>query len=169
MTILFAYDGSESSAAAITAAGKLFAHDRRPAVVLTVWEPLMIEAISAARFAGWIPLPLDVSETDDRSEEQARELAEHGARLAIEAGFDARALWMADEREIADTIVEEATTLDVGIIVMGGHGLTGLAAFYGKVSKHILRHASRPILVVPPMNGNPPDAHHAPESAAAAA
>jgi hypothetical protein len=38
VTILFAYDGSESADAAIAAAGKLHDHDHVDAVVLTVWE-----------------------------------------------------------------------------------------------------------------------------------
>jgi hypothetical protein len=38
VTILFAYDGSESANAVIPAAGKLLNHDRSDAVVLTVWN-----------------------------------------------------------------------------------------------------------------------------------
>ena len=49
MTILFAYDGSESADAAITTAAKLFEHNRVDAVVLSVWEPVMVEALRAAR------------------------------------------------------------------------------------------------------------------------
>ena len=45
MTILFAYDGSESADAAIAAAGKLLGHNRLEAVVFTVWEPLVVEAL----------------------------------------------------------------------------------------------------------------------------
>ena len=67
----------------------------------------MVDALKAARFAGWIPYPLDGAEIDNRSEQEARDLAEHGARLAIEAGFVARPLWMADDPTIADTIIEE--------------------------------------------------------------
>jgi nucleotide-binding universal stress UspA family protein len=153
MTILFAYDGSESSAAAFAAAGKIFGHSRPDAVVLTVWEPLSVEAIRAARFGGWwIPLPLDVTEADQTSEMQAEQLAAHGVRLATAAGFGARALWRADAREIAETIVEEANALDADLIVIGGHGLTGIRASLGGVSSHILRHATLPVLVAPRQN-----------------
>jgi hypothetical protein len=47
VTILFAYDGSESADAAIAAAGKLLDYDHADAVVLTVWEPLVVEALRA--------------------------------------------------------------------------------------------------------------------------
>jgi nucleotide-binding universal stress UspA family protein len=150
VTILFAFDGSESSAAAFAAAGRIFGQVRPDAVVLTVWEPLSVEAIRATRFGGWwIPLPLDVTEADETSEMQAEQLAAHGARLAAEAGFAARAIWRADSREIAATIFEEANALDADLIVIGGHGLTGIRASLGGVSSHILRHATRPVLVAP--------------------
>jgi nucleotide-binding universal stress UspA family protein len=148
MTILFAYDGSESADAAIAAAGKLFGRDRPEAVALSVWEPLMVEELRAARFGGWAYLPTDVSEVDERSEKQAQQLAEHGAGPAGEAGFEGRALWVADERRIADTIVGTADDLDAGLIVVGARGLTGIAAFFGSVSNHVLRQATRPVLVV---------------------
>jgi len=88
--------------------------------------------------------------SDERDATRAQQLATHGARLATNAGFEARAVWIADERRIADTIVEEADVLDVDLIVMGARGLTGIAAFVGSVSNHVLQHASQPVLVVPP-------------------
>jgi len=148
-TILFAYDGSESAEAAITSAGKLFGHDHSDAVVLTVWEPLVVEALRASRFGGWPPIPPDVAQVDQRAQKQAQRLAEHGARLAGDAGFEARALWVADERRIPDTILEGADELDADLIVTGARGLTGIAAFFGSVSNHVLQHATRPVLVVP--------------------
>jgi nucleotide-binding universal stress UspA family protein len=155
MTILFAYDGSKSSAASFAAAGKVFGHDGRDAVVLTVWEPLSVEALRDVRFSGWIPLPLNVTEADESSEMQAKQLATHGVHLATEAGFAARALWKADARDIAATIVEESEALDADLIVMGAHGLTSVGAFFGGISNHILRHATRPVLVAPRHNAQP--------------
>jgi nucleotide-binding universal stress UspA family protein len=167
VTILFAYDGSESSGAAIAAAGRLFDHHQRPdAVVLTIWEPLTVEALRAMRFGGgWTPIPSNVGEVDERDQTEAEQLAGHGARLATKAGFEARALWVADERRIADTIVEEADALEIDLIVMGARGLSGVGAFFGSVSNHVLQHASRPILVVPPQKAtaaNPPNRKESP-------
>lgn len=165
MTILFAYDGSESSADSIAAAGRVFGHDGRDAVVLTVWEPLSVEALRNVRFGGWIPLPLDVTDADQSSEMQAKQLATHGVQLATEAGFAARALWKADAREIAETIIEESEALDADLIVMGAHGLTRVGAFLGGISNHVLRHATRPVLVPPRHNARP--AHETERDAAA--
>jgi nucleotide-binding universal stress UspA family protein len=149
VTILFAYDGSEHADAAIAAAGKLLDHDHADAVVLTVWEPLVVEALRANRFGGWPPIPPDVTQVDQRAQKEAQRLAEHGARLAANAGFEARALWVADERRIPATILDGADELDADLIVTGARGLAGIAAFFGSVSNHVLQHASRPVLVVP--------------------
>lgn len=122
MKILFAYDGSDSANAAIAKAGELLDGTRGEAVVLSVWEPLTVAAIKAARFGGPVAVPPDAASEDERSEEQARELAEHGAEVARQHGFDARPLASADARAIADTIVQQAEELDADLIVVGRPG-----------------------------------------------
>ena len=166
MTILFAYDGSESADAAIAAAAKLIDVDSADAVVLAVWEPMIVEALRAARFGGPLPMPPDPSDQDERTREAARQIAEHGARVARDLGFDARPIWVADERQVAETIVEDAAELDVDLIVLGARGLTGVRAFLGSVSNHVLQNARRPVLVVPPIDVPADDA--APADTAAA-
>jgi Universal stress protein family len=86
MTILFAYDGSENADAAIAGSASLLGgRENAEAVVLTVWEPLVVEAVRTMRFGGSVPpIPTNVAEVDDSAEEQAKQLAEHGARLAGE-------------------------------------------------------------------------------------
>jgi len=54
MTILFAYDGSECASTAIAAAGRLFDHGA-DTIVLTVWEPLTVEALRACDSAAGFP------------------------------------------------------------------------------------------------------------------
>jgi nucleotide-binding universal stress UspA family protein len=149
MAILIAYDGSESADAAIAAARDLIGGASGDAVVPSVWEPLVDQALRSTRFGGRLPVMTDVADVDAHSKDQARQLAEHGARRAGEAGFEARPLWVADKRAIADTIVDRAEELDVDLIVLGARGLTGIRAFLGSVSNHVLQHAHRPVLVVP--------------------
>jgi nucleotide-binding universal stress UspA family protein len=149
MTILIAYDGSESADAAISATRDLIGGASGDAVVLSVWEPLVDQALQAMRFGGRLPVMTDVTAVDAQSEDQARQLAEHGALRAGEAGFEARPLWVADNHAIADTIVDRAEELDVDLIVLGARGLTGIRAFLGSVSNHVLQHARRPVLVIP--------------------
>src|ERR1044071_6904655 len=103
MTILFAYDASESADAAIRAAAAVVDTHDAEVVVLSVWEPLLVEAIRAARF-GPAALPTNTAEIDERSERAADQPPEQGVQTAAELGFDAKPLAIADERNIADAI-----------------------------------------------------------------
>ena len=150
MKILIGYDGSKSADAAIAAAGKLLAGADAEAIVLSVWEPESVAAVRAARFGGpMLPISNDAADDDDRSEQQARKLAEHGARLVRNSGFDPTPLWMADDRDVPRAIVGEATELDVDLVVLGARGLAGVRAFLGSVSNHVLQHCQRPVLIIP--------------------
>jgi nucleotide-binding universal stress UspA family protein len=149
MTILFAYDGSKSAIAAIAATGRLLGGRSTNAVVATVWEPLLVGVLRAMRHTGQSPVITAVDDVDRQSEEEARQLAEHGAMLARNASFVVRPLWIADSRAVQETIVELAGDLDADLIVLGERGLTGLRALLGSVSNHVLQHARRPVLVVP--------------------
>jgi len=135
--IVIGYDGSESADAAIATAGKLLAGSHVETIVLSVWEPVSVAAAHAARFGGpMLAMPTDASDVDDRSEQQARKLAEHGARLADTSGLDATAAWVADDRDVTSAIVDEASKFDVDLVVLGARGLAGLRAFLGSVSNH---------------------------------
>jgi hypothetical protein len=88
--ILIGYDGSRSADAAIAAAGELLAGADVQAIVLSVWESEAVVAVRAARFGGPVPaIATDAADDDDRSERRARKLAEQGALLARDSGFDA--------------------------------------------------------------------------------
>lgn len=51
---------------------------------------------------------------------------------------------------IPEQIMAAADRLQAGLIVMGTHGRTGLRrVLMGSVAEEVLRHASRPVLVVP--------------------
>jgi nucleotide-binding universal stress UspA family protein len=150
MTILFAYDGSDEADGAIASAAELLGAWEGQAVVLAVWEPLTVQALRAERFGSpTLAVPSDAAAEDEHTEHQARRVAEHGARVAGEAGFEARALWVADSHNIAETIVEGAKELDADLIVLGARGLTGVAALLGSVSTKVTQRAGRPVLVIP--------------------
>jgi nucleotide-binding universal stress UspA family protein len=150
MKILIGYDGSKSADAAIASAGKLLAGSEVEAIVLSVWEPESVGAVRAVWFGGpMVPISNDAADDDDRSEQQARKLAEHGARLARNSGFDATALWTADDRDVPRASVGEASKLAVDPGVLGARGLAGIRACLGSVSNHVLQHSRRPVLVIP--------------------
>jgi nucleotide-binding universal stress UspA family protein len=153
MKVLFAYDGSESAAAAIAEATAIVEPAKTEALVLSVWEPLTVQALRAVRFGAPAAVPLDVADVDERSEEQAQELAEHGVEVAHKHGYNARGISVSDQENIADAILATADKLGVDLIVLGARGLTGVRAFLGSVSNHVLQHAHRPVLVIPPPAG----------------
>jgi nucleotide-binding universal stress UspA family protein len=149
MTILFAYDGSESADAALRAAASILGAHEADATVISVWEPLLVEVFRASKF-GPVGMPTNTAELDERAEVAAQRVAEQGAQLAGELGFHARPLAIADNRDVAGAIVAAADDVDADLIVLGARGLAGVRAYLGSVSNHVLQHAHRPLLVIPP-------------------
>jgi|SRR4051812_17167646 nucleotide-binding universal stress UspA family protein len=149
--IVIAFDGSKPAQAAVREAGALLAG--HPALIVTIWEAGMAYVAGVPATLDIPATPVDVEtahEIDDAMDNRAHRLAEQGAQLAREAGFAAaEPLVVADESNVAETIVEVARSRDAGAIVVGSRGLSGLKArFAGSVSKHVLEHADRPVLVV---------------------
>lgn len=151
MTMLIAFDGSADARAAIAFAG---AHVRpEPAVVLTVWEPLLTKV-------AWPPLaelaPLEEGEQWEE-EREAKRLAREGTELALTSGLsDARPHAERCTGPVWVTIVDVADELDASLIVCGSRGLSGVrSVLLGSVSARVLHHAHRPMLIVPPGEGAP--------------
>jgi nucleotide-binding universal stress UspA family protein len=138
--VLFAYDGSEESKAAIELAGQQLV-GRRRAIVLTVWQPLPSVPFAAA------PMVPQTAGIDESQESAARRIADDGVKRAQAAGFDARpevrgggAVW--------EEIVAAAEEHRAGLVVMGSHGRTGLGlVLLGSVATAAARHTDRPVLI----------------------
>ena len=118
--LLLCYDGSEDAKHAIERAGELFAG--RQALVVTVHQP---------------------TPADSR-------VADEGVRIAQVAGLDAEPVTIGSTDPVWETIVGVADRHDAATIVMGSRGLTGLRSMLlGSVSNAVVRHADRPMLVIP--------------------
>lgn len=144
MTILVAYDGSADARTAIEFAAKHLSAE--PTVVLTVWEPLLVQ-VRKYPLAGIVP-----SDTGDEAQAQAEQHAKEGAELAIASGLaDVAHRAVADNESTWKTIVDVADEIDASLIVTGSRGLAGVrSVLLGSVSNHVLHHAQRPTLIVPP-------------------
>jgi len=144
--VLLAFDGSPDSRAALDYAAALLRG--APVTVLSVWEPLVVQA--GAALSGMIVDP-DVAAAGDAAVESAtRELAERGAKLAREAGMDSTPRWQSETRAVWSTIVDVADELDARLIVTGSRGLSGLRSLLaGSVSGRVIHEAHRPVLIVP--------------------
>jgi nucleotide-binding universal stress UspA family protein len=108
--ILFAYDGTPTSEYALWEAGALLGGRR--ALVVTVWKPgLGFELMELPRATlGLPPAQLDIRtalEIDRQVYEAAQRMAERGAALPRDAGFEVEGLAVAEEVEItiAETIL----------------------------------------------------------------
>jgi nucleotide-binding universal stress UspA family protein len=127
--VLLCFDGSDSAREAIvTAAGVL--RERR-ALVLHVYRPPQELAIPYGGIAFGRVAP-DVAQA---IVEQAHGIAEQGARIAREAGFDAEPLHVEAHGRIPDTILEVARERNAAVLVSGSRGLGGVRlALLGSVS-----------------------------------
>jgi nucleotide-binding universal stress UspA family protein len=150
--VIIGYDGSAASERAIRESALLLAP--RPALVVVVWEAgeayelAELEADSVAI----TPIPIDIrtaAELDRRAYEGAQRLAQQGAALARDAGFEAEGLAVADELTVADTLVRLAQERDAPAVVVGSRGHRALGELLlGSTSHGVLRRADCPVVVV---------------------
>lgn len=153
--VLIAYDGSGQAKGAIAEAGRELGGRR--AVVLTVREHLD-QIVFAGLGGGTMLDPETVSTMERSAEKEAGAVAEEGARLAREAGFEAEA-----RVELAPSpwqaIVAAADELDAGVVVIGSRGRTGLPkVLLGSVASAVAQHSRRSVLIVHPEAAGEPDA-----------
>jgi nucleotide-binding universal stress UspA family protein len=144
--VLFCYDGSEGSRAAMAAAVELVAHPA-PAIVLTVWQPAAVLLARAGGFGAYLS---DEERVDAGQAQLASNAAEEGVERARAHGFDASSRVEEATEGAGRRIIEIADELDARLIVCGRRGLGALAsALLGSVSHVVLAHAGRPVLIAP--------------------
>jgi nucleotide-binding universal stress UspA family protein len=145
--VLFCFDGSDGSRAAMRAAVDLV---ERPveAVVLTVWETIATRLALAGSFvAGDTTLSGDV---DAREETYAKSVAEEGALRATEHGYQASAMARESYDGFAKAILDVADEVSARLIVCGQRGRGVLrSTLLGSVSHTLAAHTRRPILIAP--------------------
>jgi nucleotide-binding universal stress UspA family protein len=154
--ILIAYDGSPSSDHAIREAGGLLA-GRRALVVVVYKQGIGFELMELPNITGGLPPPqLDVRaaiEVDEDLAERSQVLAQQGAEVARDAGFEPEALAVADEVDmpVAETIVNVAADRGAAAIVIGAHGHSRLSeVVLGSTSRDVIRRAPCPVVVARP-------------------
>jgi nucleotide-binding universal stress UspA family protein len=147
--LLIAYDGSHVAQAAVRHAAALF--PGRRAVLVTVWEPGMTLPPLGPESLGTIPItpdPETVMAVDEAQHDHATRVAGEGAELARSLGLAAEAHSVADDVDVADTVIDLARELGAAAIVVGSHGRTGLRShLVGSVSQKLIRHSELPVVV----------------------
>ena len=139
--ILFAYDGTDLAAAAISQAAEHLPPHRN-AVVVCVWQPVDV---------GFRPVDADRVDADRAGDVRsaAERTAAQGASLAEAAGW--RACSVAVEATPTwKGIVSAAAHHGASLIVLGPHHRSGLIGhLQGSVTAAVIAHAEVPVLVVP--------------------
>jgi nucleotide-binding universal stress UspA family protein len=149
--VIVGFDGTPASVRAVHAAADLLAP--REAVVVVVWEAGRNFEVATLpeRALEEPPTTLDAPTAfgaERAAADDAQRLAEHGARLAREAGLLAEGMAVADDATVAGTLIRLARELDAQALVVGAHHHRGLArlAHDGTLAS-LLRGAPCPIIV----------------------
>src|ERR1700761_3010094 len=144
--VLFCYDGSEGSKAALTVAVELVMHPA-DAVVLVVWTPV---AVQLARGGSLLVGVANEGQLDEEEIAAARRIAEEGAEGARSRGYAAIARVEEADGSVAKTISDVAREIDARLIVCGQRGRGAFAsAVLGSVSHQLSAQAERPVLIAP--------------------
>jgi len=144
--VLIAYDGSDGAEHALQFTAALL--PGREAIVLYVFSS-MPAALAPLSGMG-MPAELEIDTTE--LVRRATALGRLGADTATELGLQGRPLVVdaAGASGVSSAIVRVAGENDVGLIVIGSRGRSGLrAVLLGSVSNGVVHHADRPVLVVP--------------------
>jgi nucleotide-binding universal stress UspA family protein len=144
--VLFCYDGSEGSKAALSVAVELVMHPA-DAVVLSVWTPV---AVQLARGGSLLTAVPNEGELDEEEIAAAQRIADEGAAGASRRGYNATARVAEADESVAKTIRDVAREIDARLIVCGQRGRGAFAsAILGSVSHQLSAHAERPVLIAP--------------------
>ena len=153
-TVLIAYDGSAQSRAAIEYAARFLS--TKKAYILTVWEPIHRQAARAAGMSGMMQHDWngegDNPAQDDPAYAEAVSICTDGVELARQNGFATEPFLVESATAIWSAIVDAAHELEVDMIVTGTRALSGWKSILQtSVSDSIIKHAGRPVLIVPPV------------------
>jgi nucleotide-binding universal stress UspA family protein len=146
---IFAYDASPAAAHALTEAARLLRP--RDGVVTSAWQNVS-SIVGIARAA----VPDDVARKgaaglDLAARLEAEDEADAGVALLAAAGWTAAAVAVETARNVPGALVAAADDHDAAVVVCGTRGRSRVAAaLLGSTAEAIVRHAGRPVLLVPP-------------------
>jgi nucleotide-binding universal stress UspA family protein len=146
--VTIGYDGSEPAGHAIEAAAGLLSG--RQAISTTIWTPYTPVAGAGAAGAPAAMIAEAAARLDEGIESAARRTADEGARLAADAGLEARAEARQATGTVWRSLIQAAGEHRSAAVVAGsrGHSAVG-AALLGSVSTGLVHNAHVPVLVVP--------------------
>jgi nucleotide-binding universal stress UspA family protein len=148
--VLLAYDGSTEAKHAIATAGELLGG--HAVVVHAYATPTADAEVIAGPGVALAVDPVITAEAEQRAREQARAIVDEGVAVAGAAGFDAQPELVPGDgvHAVWNAIVALAERYDASVIVVGHGDLSWLEEkVLGRVDTGVVKHAGRPVLVVP--------------------
>jgi nucleotide-binding universal stress UspA family protein len=143
--IMICYDGSQKAVEALEYAVALF--PGTPALVVTVWKPIVEELLATA---GAAPPIGDPGDANERQRSAAKQLARQGASRASKQGVAAvDTLVVETIGPIWEAIEEAASGRDARLIICGTDRSGLRTSLPGSVASALFQNASRPVLVKP--------------------
>jgi len=119
------------------------------ATVLVIWEPASLDATRMSTGAWEFSAPTTTG-PDASLEQAALDTTSDGVQRATAAGFVAQPRIVEWQDDIAAAILAVADDIDADVIVLGTRGLGNVKSLIlGSVSKAVVHHADRPVLVIP--------------------
>jgi nucleotide-binding universal stress UspA family protein len=151
---VLAFDGSPGAHRALEHAARVL--PGASAIVVVAWEGF---AHAAVRHGVVGPVAgTAVANADAAARRRAQDLAEEGARRAAALGLRARAEPVETQDGVWRAVERVAHRCNADVVVVGARGRGDVAAaMLGSVSHDLVRHAARPVLVVPPPGRRTPD------------
>lgn len=149
---IIGFDGSPAARHALLESAAVLSG--QPVLVVVVWEAgRAFDLVDRPSIALDFPVAnLDVRSAlvaDEAAHESAFRLAEYGAALATEAGMRAEGLAVADEVQVADTLVRLAHERDARAVVVGTRQRSHLGELLlGSTSRSVLDKAPCPVVVI---------------------
>ena len=142
--LVICYDGSPDAVEAIGYAGRLL--PGAPAIVVTVWKPIVEELLAGPAEAPPISDPVEANERQRRA---ATDLAREGARRAAAAGLRAEPRVVMAEGSLWEAVEEVAQEHGAGLIACGTSRKGLKSALPGNLAGALVQRSSHAVLVVP--------------------
>lgn len=142
--ILSPLDGSEPSDHALTYAMNQASRFNAELIILTVIEPTPTLLYGDEDFP-----TININEYEDAMEKYHQGVLIKAEERVKKSHPELKLRAILSKGHIGNSIIEIAKKEDVDLIVMGSHGLTGLSSLLmGSVSRHVVEHCTKPILIV---------------------
>jgi nucleotide-binding universal stress UspA family protein len=94
------------------------------------------------------PDPATIEAVDRLQRERASTVAADGAVFARSVGLVAEPQAVPDEVDVADTLIDIAREREAAVVVVGSHGIGLRRRLLGSVSRKLIEHCDRPVLVI---------------------